>query len=82
MGSNEYLSAIWAVGQIIQDYDTYVTVFLIKTQFKGPHMATKAVSDKITLLLVHTPCPQGQNVSCTWIWGSTPTRLEGEKKHP
>lgn len=21
MGSNEYLSAIWAVGQIIQDYD-------------------------------------------------------------
>lgn len=22
MGTNEYLSAIWAVGQIIQDYDT------------------------------------------------------------
>lgn len=24
MGTNEYLSAIWAVGQIIQDYDRYV----------------------------------------------------------
>jgi len=23
MGTNEYLSAIWAVGQIIQDYDRY-----------------------------------------------------------
>lgn len=80
MGSNEYLSAIWAVGQIIQDYDTYVTVFLIKTQFNGLHMATKAVSDKITLRLVHTSCPQGPKFSCTWIWGSTPTRLEGEKK--
>lgn len=26
MGSNEYLSAIWAVGQIIQDYDSYAHV--------------------------------------------------------
>lgn len=82
MGSNEYLSAIWAVGQIIQDYDTYVTVLLIKTHFKGLHMATKAVTGKTTLLLIHTSCPQGQNVSCAWIWGSTPTRLEGEKNCP
>lgn len=49
MGSNEYLSAIWAVGQIIQDYDTYVTVLLIKTHFKGLHMAIKAHFSLFTL---------------------------------
>ncbi len=80
MGSNEYLSAIWAVGQIIQDYDTYVTVFLIKTQLKVWIWPQKQCLVKSHSFLF--TYPQLQDVSCTWIWGSTLSWLEGEKKRP
>ncbi|XP_073163540.1 copine-2 isoform X8 [Lepidochelys kempii] len=71
MGTNEYLSAIWAVGQIIQDYDSYLTNLLL-TSTPPTHSVPewKALSkhtQPVCLTYASTDQPTSLPLSITWL---------------
>ncbi len=71
-GVNEYLSAIWSVGLVVQDYDRYKDTSNI-------YLFIIILSNKINQ---RSNCffhiLQWQNVSCVWIWRPDSTFMAGK----
>ena len=64
-GINEYLSAIWSVGNVIQDYDRYIQNFLKRENFISTFIEFINSSDQNVLQLnAKILCPKHSSVVC------------------